>query len=284
MARIRTIKPEFFTSDTVAELSLRARLTWIGLWTYCDDFGRCRDNVKLIKAAVWALDDVSLTNIEKDLTDLLACGLVYRYDVAGKSYLQITNWEEHQRVSHPTASKIPEPDLGPDGPPPGTRESTEDSGAAPEGSGADRDSSGAAPLGTWNREKEQGRGKEKTSAQAAPAQRELFDTFWHVYPRRVDKRAAERAWRAALKRGAVPEVVIGAAHVYAEAKIGTDPKFIKHPATWLNAEAYDNEPEPVVPWVNRQRSRAESGLELASRWEAEDNSSIPCPRALGGTA
>lgn len=40
MAKIRSIKPDFFTSEDVSALPLRARLTWIGLWTHCDDHGR----------------------------------------------------------------------------------------------------------------------------------------------------------------------------------------------------------------------------------------------------
>jgi hypothetical protein len=110
MPRIRTIKPEFFTSDTVSELPLRARLTWIGLWTHCDDHGRCRANVKLIKAAVWPLDNVSLREIEDDIEALSAQRLVFGYIADdGKNYLQITGWTEHQKVDRPSKSIIPAP-------------------------------------------------------------------------------------------------------------------------------------------------------------------------------
>jgi hypothetical protein len=107
--RIRTIKPDFFTSDTVSALPLRARLTWIGLWTHCDDYGRCRDNVRLIKAAVWPLDDVSLRDVESDIGTLAAAGVLFRYEVAGKGYFQVTNWSEHQKVDRPSNSSIPPP-------------------------------------------------------------------------------------------------------------------------------------------------------------------------------
>jgi hypothetical protein len=112
MARIRTIKPDFFISDTVSALPLRARLTWIGLWTHCDDYGRCRDNVKLIKAAVWPLDDVSLRDVASDLDDLEKANVVFRYLVEGKGYIQITNWAEHQKVDRPSKSAIPPPSNG----------------------------------------------------------------------------------------------------------------------------------------------------------------------------
>lgn len=39
MARIRTIKPEFWTAEQVMELSRDARLLFIGMWNFCDDAG-----------------------------------------------------------------------------------------------------------------------------------------------------------------------------------------------------------------------------------------------------
>jgi hypothetical protein len=106
--RIRSIKPSFFASEDVAELPYRARLTWVGLWTHCDDKGRCKDNTKLIKAALWALDDVSLRDVEEDLAVLAEYGRITRYEVDGKRYLQVTNWN-HQRIDKPTPSVIPSP-------------------------------------------------------------------------------------------------------------------------------------------------------------------------------
>lgn len=112
MARIRTIKPDFFISETVSALSFRARLTWIGLWTHCDDYGRTRNNVKLIKAAVWPLDNVSLRDVDEDLSELEKHGLLFKYEVDGRDYLQITSWTEHQKVDRPSKTAFPGPDEG----------------------------------------------------------------------------------------------------------------------------------------------------------------------------
>jgi len=113
MARIRTIKPSFFKSDDVSVLPLRARLTWIGLWTQCDDQGRTKDHVKLIKADVWPLDPVSLADIEEDLEVLARHGRIVRYEFGDERYLQVTNWTRHQKINRPTASHIPPPPLRP---------------------------------------------------------------------------------------------------------------------------------------------------------------------------
>jgi hypothetical protein len=107
MPRIRTIKPSFFRSEDVSALPLRARLTWIGLWTQCDDSGRAKDNARLIKADIWPLDGVTLRDIEEDLETLAAHGRIVRYEVDGRRYLEIVNWGDHQAIQKPTPSKLP---------------------------------------------------------------------------------------------------------------------------------------------------------------------------------
>ncbi len=75
-----------------------------------------------------------------------------------------------------------------------------------------------------------------------------FEAFWTAYPRKKDKRAAWKAWKAALKR-ADPEAIISAAK--AEARRPCELKFRKYPASWLNADAWEDEPDqlatPVQP-------------------------------------
>ena len=61
-----------------------------------------------------------------------------------------------------------------------------------------------------------------------------FDDFWKVYPRKVAKGAAAKAWRSAVKKADV-EVIVKAAEKY---RWPDDPKFIPHPATWLNSERW----------------------------------------------
>lgn len=112
MARIRSIKPDFFTSLTIAELSPHARLTFIGLWTYVDDDGRGIDDARLIRAAVWPLeeDPEILATIRDDLAKLREASLIRRYTVAGKPYLAVASWHEHQKVDKPRKSRFPGPD------------------------------------------------------------------------------------------------------------------------------------------------------------------------------
>jgi hypothetical protein len=117
MARIRTIKPEFFTSLTVASLRIETRLTFVGLWTHVDDYGRCVDDARLVKAALWPLDDRVASDVEEDLAELAEAGLIVRYRAGRRTYLAVTGWAEHQKVSHPSKSRIPAPPDAPDGHP-----------------------------------------------------------------------------------------------------------------------------------------------------------------------
>jgi hypothetical protein len=109
MARIRSIKPEFFTSETIASLDPHARLTFVGLWTHADDTGRALDNPRLIKAAVWPLDDeIGVKAISAHLDAFEGTGLICRYETDGKRYLHITHWDEHQRIKNPSEPRFPE--------------------------------------------------------------------------------------------------------------------------------------------------------------------------------
>ena len=121
MPRIRTIKPEFFTSETISTLPHRTRLTFVGIWINADDEGRIRDRPRVLKAAVWPLDDdVSADDVAADLDYLDAAGLVIRYTASPRGggdlvdLIQVTNWIEHQRINRPTPSLFPAPGESPD--------------------------------------------------------------------------------------------------------------------------------------------------------------------------
>jgi len=99
VARIRTIKPAFFTSEDVAEVTIPARLLFIGLWTEADKLGRLEYRPKQIKARLFPHDVLQL---EPLLDELEAAGLIQVYaDADGlHTYIAIPTWERHQRV-HP---------------------------------------------------------------------------------------------------------------------------------------------------------------------------------------
>jgi hypothetical protein len=110
MGRIRSIKPEFCSSEEIAGLSIGCRLHFVMLWTYADDAGRGVDNPRLIKAALWPLDDeITAAQVENWQVELADAGRVIRYTADGRSLFQVVNFGEHQHPNRPQTSKHPEP-------------------------------------------------------------------------------------------------------------------------------------------------------------------------------
>ena len=64
-----------------------------------------------------------------------------------------------------------------------------------------------------------------------------FDTFWNLYPKRIAKADALKAWKQATKRKTADEL-IELAKAYSESKL-PDQQYIPYPASWLNKELYD---------------------------------------------
>ena len=110
MSRIRTIKPEFFLDDELAELPPLTRLLFIGLWTIADCAGCLHDRPRRIKAQVLPFDDC---DPEHMLQDLHRSNFILRYRVENEAYIKVVNFNKHQRLSGLEAqsmSHIPQPD------------------------------------------------------------------------------------------------------------------------------------------------------------------------------
>ena len=109
MARIRTIKPEYPVSEDLASVSLTAERTFVCLLTQADDKGRQRDNAAVLNGALWSLrPEHTALDTEDELRQLAETGLICRYTGCdGRQYLHVTKWHEHQKISHPTPSRLP---------------------------------------------------------------------------------------------------------------------------------------------------------------------------------
>jgi hypothetical protein len=108
MARIRSIKPEFWTSEQIVECSTNARLLFIGIWNFADDAGRIPASAKSLKFQIFPGDDISSESIRGLLDELSTNDLVVRYEVEGKEFLQVTGWR-HQKIDRPQPPKYPPP-------------------------------------------------------------------------------------------------------------------------------------------------------------------------------
>jgi hypothetical protein len=94
----------------------------------------------------------------------------------------------------------------------------------------------------------------KAKSLKTPTENPLFEEFWGVYPRKVEKGVARKAWKNAVKR-ATPEEIIAGAKRYAALKL--DLEFTKHPGPWLNADRWLDEGPKVVEFAGPRRTWAE---------------------------
>ena len=110
MARIRTVKPEFFQHEELGALPFAARLLAIGLMQLADGHGRLRWIPKQIEAHVFPWDDVDL---EVLAVGLESAGILLRYQVGVRGFACFPNFRKHQRITGKElelASKHPSPD------------------------------------------------------------------------------------------------------------------------------------------------------------------------------
>ena len=104
MARIRTIKPEFFTSEDIVGLSPLARLLYIALWCEADREGRMQWKPRTFKLRYLPADDAPIDAL---CAELIAAGLVVLY---GDGLAYIPKFARHQHINpREGASCIPGP-------------------------------------------------------------------------------------------------------------------------------------------------------------------------------
>lgn len=278
MARIRTIKPDAFLSESLSHVPRGTRWTFAGLWTYADDKGRARDDARLIKAALYPLDEtVTLDDVAHDLRILAGIGGICRYVVEGRNYLHMPNWE-HQKINRPTPAKSPPCPVHEGGESGYVLESEP---SVMDHGGLSEDSRGERKGREMDREGEGNLLSDKSDDGFAPTS-DRFDEFWDTYSHKVGRAKAEKAWRAALKKpGVTADLLIASAAAYVTWQMseGKHPEFTKHPTTWLHGEHWtDERPSRPAPM-----SRTQQHLRVAEKLQAEqDAQMIPFPQIGGG--
>ena len=108
MARIRTIKPEFWTNEKILSIAPLTRLLFIGMWNFADDYGRMDFAPITIKARIFPTDPTTAADVRDMLNELCSHDLITIYSAKDKEYIEITGWD-HQKIDKRQASKIPAP-------------------------------------------------------------------------------------------------------------------------------------------------------------------------------
>jgi hypothetical protein len=84
--------------------------------------------------------------------------------------------------------------------------------------------------------------KLKTKARPKPrVSDDDFDAFYWAYPKHVEKGQARKAYEKAVRAGASPEAILAGARRYAAATGNREKKYVKNPASWLNACGWEDD-------------------------------------------
>jgi len=218
MSRIRTIKPDFFFDEHLAEMPYETRLTFVGLWCLADREGRLEDSPKKIKAHLFPYNGV---DIEKCL-DELSKKLVIRYVVNGKNYMQIRNFLKHQRPHHTEkASVIPPQNTVKQRPSRNNKEKSNGDSTVNTQSG-----DGEARVGR------EGKGKEGNGVMCITDAR--FLSVWLKYPKKLGKKEAQKHFNASVVSDQDLKDIDLALEKYIAYVAGKDAQYIQMGSTWFN--------------------------------------------------
>lgn len=113
LARIRTIKPEFWSSPGHRGLDPWARLLFVAMWNWADDYGRGTASPKELAGFAFPEDEeISSADVRRMLGEIRRAFDVEFYEVGGRPYFWIPSWDKHQKIDKRSNAKYPAPEDG----------------------------------------------------------------------------------------------------------------------------------------------------------------------------
>ena len=222
MARIRTIKPEFFRDEDLQDLEAahpRAypMLVFAALWGHCDKNGTFEWKPRNLKLDILPFLPF---NMDQALEVLEKSGFIKAFVANGKKYGHIPNFKKHQRINGKEAQEAAKHPLISDG----------------EEAGKKQGSNGEA-VETTGRE---GKGMDKFPGASREAP-DGFLKFWSAWPkslRKGGKPACQEKW---VKGDLEPQAEKIIAHVETMKRSSqwSNPEFIPAPLVYINQRRWD---------------------------------------------
>lgn len=108
MARIRSVKPEFWDDEKLASVSRDARLLFIGIWNQSDDYGTVKGNSRWLLNKIFPYDNIKPSVFDKWLNELVTIDVIRPFESNGEKYFYIKNFQEHQKIDKPSKTRNPE--------------------------------------------------------------------------------------------------------------------------------------------------------------------------------
>lgn len=225
MARCRIVKPEFWDDEKLAAVSIQARLTYIGIWNFCDDYGVTKANSLWLKSRIFPFDErITVREFEKWIKELSEIKRLLTFKAKNETFFFLPNFSRHQVINRPSRTRYPEP---PD--------NINDGSVSTHGALTDE----------IEIEVEVEREIENKRAHAREGERSVsdFDSFWSAYPKKVGKIEAKKAWGRANGTRPPTEQIVAKINQLKKSKQWTKDggDYIPNPATWLNRGGWDDE-------------------------------------------
>lgn len=241
MPRIRSLKPEFFKDEDLATLPIATRYFFEGLWCCADKAGRLEDRPRYLKVEIFPYDDVDVESMLQQLAqpnvqDRPKKQFIKRYEVEGKRYIQILEFNKHQAPHH-TEKESTIPQLH--------GELTVPLACANSNS---RDCAESLYESLYNKHTAHG---EHSNGESTVNQSKNFDAFWAAYPKRKNRGRAEKAFKKLKPDDGLMEEIIKAINQAKKSPqwVKDNGQFIPYPETWLNAKGWLDEYEvPKESW------------------------------------
>ena len=240
----RIIKESIKRSPEIDRLSWFEEVVFYRLIVTADDYGRLDGRMIVLKNDLFPTKDtITKKAIEDAISKLVSVGLLVAYVDAESNmpYLAFRKWDKHQVVRN-KYSRYPAP---PEDLLTNCKQSLTDCKQSFENCHYESES---------NIESESNTESNNAHANDLPAG---FDDFWSIYPRKVSKQAAIKAWKAAKIKAELVDTIIEDVKrrcntEWKDAEI----QFIPHPTTYLNQRRWEDETAPVERTNRGERNQS----------------------------
>lgn len=246
MARIRSLKPDFFKDEDLAVLPFEARLLFEGLWCYADKEGRLEDRPKYLKAEIFPYDKI---DIEK-LLNLLSSPqiperpqkvFIRRYTVNCRNYIDIPEFLKHQSPHNTEKDSVLPP------------------------------FNGMLTVNNTlinNDTQSSGESDPISLSESKSLLKNKFEIFYKSYPKKKAKIEAEKAFSKLNPDDTLLNAMLSAID---KAKKSEDwmkdkGRYIPYPATWINAKRWLDEETESHPLAGTISDKTIRTVEMLDDW------------------
>jgi len=228
----RILKESICTSEELASISAEAEVLFYRLIVKADDFGIYYANPKIIMGSCFPLTTPTKTKVEGWLDELCCASLITIYVAEdGKRYLKLVAWEKHQQ-RRASKSKFPLPIA------------IDILCKQPQSLASTCNHLHANVPVNENVNENVNEKRERVITKTLPVLVDGFNLFWTIYPKRVGKKDATKAWNQIKPDDAKVQIIIQGVERLKKSEQWTrnGGQYIPNPATFLRGERWDDEP------------------------------------------